>query len=626
MEARWFWRFSAARANASTALRRATQAVLPNRRRRLTVRAVSAQRHRNGLMEMPMQDLRNCFAAALVMLTPSVLGAAALPVIADRAQGEVTRDQGAAIEGVAAGKAIEAGTRVRTGADGRVEFSFRGAPTLKLGSRADLLLHSTDKDVLRAKLLGGAMSVDTTAGKVGGTRDLRLNAGELRLRINGARAWVETAAQGSQVCLLSGAVDAQFKEQPARLDTPGQCLRTAGATSTWTMVPEALLAERLALTQAVTQEIAVMATPRPPPAAAPEIKVIEIKPAPVETPPPPAAQLEAEAPATAKPEAAEGVAVPPVAVLAPPVKAEPLLEPQVTPPPVVALPDPTIPAVSAAALSVPEAVAVLEIPALPEPAPAPAKPAAVAVESPPAPVKSEARPEPKPQPKAAPVAAAASPDPTAPALATVALSVPALVAVPEIPVLEIPLPPPASEPEPSVEAKPSATLRPEPVVEKPAAPPVAAEAPANAAAVVETPDAAAEPEPLTPATEAVKLAVGAPVAEPVLAAEAEAPPSPTNPEVAAIAPAAPAEEAPVDDGRRWSVVLASFPLKETADTEVARLKTLGLSAAEAREYRVGERHGFRVGMGRYNTREEADAALNKLLGRDPELVGWLAKY
>lgn len=570
---------------------------------------------------MPMQDLRNWLVAAVAMWTPSMLSAASLPVTADRFEGEVMRDLGSAVQGLAPGESIEAGTRVRTGTDGRIEFSFRGAPTLKLGPAADLLLHSADQNVLRAKLDAGALSVDTRAGKGNKARDLRLNVGELRLRINAAEVWVERGDQGSVVCLVSGLVEAQIADQPGRLDTPGQCLRQSGMTSMWSMVPQSVLVDRIALTRVS------------PPTLQPNAELAVTAPAAVATPAP----LRPVAPAASQPVPPAPV-VEPASERVPALASSPLALPKVLPlpgvPPVpVPVPNPTLPAVESAALNLAPALPLPEIPPMPVPAPNPTLPPveSAALSLPPMLLPPEIPPDPVPVsaptlpvaesaavslapallPPAAPVADKAAIDTPATDQAPVAQVPPVVVADPA-PAAQVEAVPVAvaiavaesrREPEasPASPAEPAAAIAPEASVRvesEAAAVPLAAAAPA---------EASPQPAPASAVAEAAASSVSA-----------------EDPAVLALAASTSAEPLP-DDGRRWSVVLASFPLREPADKEVARFKAMGLEA-EAREYRVGERHGFRVGLGRYITREEADAALAKLIGRDPELVGWLAKY
>ena len=80
-----------------------------------------------------------------------------------------------------------------------------------------------------------------------------------------------------------------------------------------------------------------------------------------------------------------------------------------------------------------------------------------------------------------------------------------------------------------------------------------------------------------------------------------------------------------DDGRRWSVVLASMSTRDAAVSEVTRLRSLGL-LVNSRPYQVGDRRGYRVGLGRYPTREQADDAMRGLKRVRPGIPAWVAKY
>lgn len=508
---------------------------------------------------MPLQDLRNWLAAGIAVLMPSILSAAPLPVNADRFEGEVMYDVGAAVRGLSPGQVFEPATRIRTGADGRVEFSVQAVPTLKLGGRADLLLHSVDKGVLRAKLSGGALSVDTRARKGANARDLRLNVGDLRLRIHAAEAWVQLGEEGSLVCLVSGSIDAQVADQPGRLDTPGQCLRHSGLTSMWSMVPQSVLADRVGLTQ--------VRAPLPSP--------------PIQT--------------TAAVASVPAVVAPPIAVVAP-----------AAPAPVPA-PEPAserAPGAAGAAIVLTAAVQAPEIPPVPVPAPNPTMPAAESSAL--GLTAAAALPEIPPEPVVVP-------NPKLPVAEPVTLNVAQAMPAPEIP------PAPVAPPAPAPTAPPVAEAARE--ADRVNATPVVVESPsAVPASPVEAPNAV---EDATAPTVAAVLA-SIPAEQPDFEIRQDAEIAADEAAAAALAVAATAEPIP-DDGRRWSIVLASFPLREPADKEVSRFKLMGLEA-EAREYRVGARHGFRVGLGRYASREEADTALTKLSRLNPEIVGWLAKY
>jgi hypothetical protein len=72
-------------------------------------------------------------------------------------------------------------------------------------------------------------------------------------------------------------------------------------------------------------------------------------------------------------------------------------------------------------------------------------------------------------------------------------------------------------------------------------------------------------------------------------------------------------------------VLGSMPEKEKAEVEAERLNARGW-AVEAREYRVGDRRGYRIGFGEFAAREDAQKALEEFLVQFPDAPAWLAKY
>ncbi|MGH8518790.1 MAG: hypothetical protein ACREUE_15170, partial [Panacagrimonas sp.] len=178
-----------------------------------------------------MTNPRPWFAATTLLVgslvLPSIAGAATLPVKIDAFEGEVVQVSGTTHSGVLLGKALPSGVQVKTGRDGRVDLSLSGVPTLRVGNEADVLLHSMEQNVLRIRIATGALHVDTRAPAAGAikSRDVRLNAGDLRLRIANAEAWVEVSDQSGQVCLIAGVVEAQQPTGAVRLDIAGQCLR-----------------------------------------------------------------------------------------------------------------------------------------------------------------------------------------------------------------------------------------------------------------------------------------------------------------------------------------------------------------------------------------------------------------
>jgi hypothetical protein len=496
-------------------------------------------------------------------LIPSIAGAVALPVKIDAFQGEVVQVSGTVHSGVTPGKAIASGTEVKTGGDGRADLSLHGVPTLGLGNDVNLLLHSMDQDVLRIRVASGALRIDTrTPPKPGGKgRDVRLNAGDLRLRISGAEAWVEVGDRSGQVCVIAGVVEAQQPTGAVRLDTPGQCLRQTGQSSQWTMVPMELLETRVAAAgvQKGVTAAAAPAAPKPPL----QIKVLplpgtmpDVDPA----PPPP----------------------------------EPGVAPKPTPPPVVVLQQ--APETTALNLK----LAPVDVPEVPDaPAPLPVAPAAASTIAMKLPAPLEA-----PEVPAAPEPLPVTPAPAAP-LAMKSLEPADVPVVPDAPVAMAPAPATTVAmklPEPVEAPEPASAPPPAPVAPPVAAAPVVASKPKPVAL---PPEPAASPAP----------AVAAPAA------------APASTEVAVAAPASSTSNATsaADDGRRWRVVLGSMPEKEKAEMEAERLNARGW-AVEAREYRVGDRRGFRIGFGEFVARQDAQSALEEFLVQYPDAPAWLAKY
>lgn len=551
-----------------------------------------------------MPHLRTWFAATIVALAATPLIAASLPVTVERFEGEVVQVDGTVHSGVLPGKTLPSGSQIHTGKDGRAQLLLHGAPTLAVGTGADLLLHSMDGDVLRLRIASGALRIDTRAAPGVPARDVRLNAGDLRLRVSGADAWIEMDPDGGQVCLIAGVVEAQQPGATVRLDAPGQCLRQSGRIAQWSMVPIAVLEERVALLR-VSHPVVALAPPPP----RPQIKAL---PLPAEaqgagsvTPAQSAAPAAASMP-TARESGTGTAAMPPPMAQTPAAPAPP---PAASPPKIE--------------------IAVEKVQAAPAAATSrPVKPAAAG---------------PVPQPPA---------DPHAPAAAQgLALAQPGSVEVAVIadppklwqhvpPVIVIPAP---AETAAETAAGTPAETRAETRAETPAAtvtpeaaePAVTAAAATASAEVVEAAPPADVPAPaLPPAAGAMAVAVAAaealPVADPVIASRQEPAADATPPTPAAdpvqVAAAAPAgSEAPADDPRRWRVVLGSMPEPEKAEIEAERLNARGW-AVDAREYRVGDRHGYRIGFGDFSTRDEAQKALEEFVAQYPEAPAWLARY
>lgn len=611
---------------------------------------------------MPKHDLRICLAALMAALASTVLSAAPMPVKLVRSQQDVMSTHDDQSRTLLPGANIEAGTRVRTAPAGRAELSLLGAPSMWLSADTEVQLHDADAGVLKARLTRGTASIDTRALKGGKARDVRVNLGELRLRVASAQAWIEQSDAASQVCLLAGAIDVQVLDRAHRLDLPGQCLRRSGITSQWSMVPRELLGERVAMTEVVD----------PGAVAAPVVQVAR----PAEPITPTVPQV-VRAPAVSPPAPQPAPSPPAVVVVVPPPVA-----PVLPPPEVVVAPTP------AATIPPPPEMVAVAPPAAPVPPPPP--PAAAIAAPPAAPVLSPpvaVLPPPAPlAPRPAPVAETIAADPEKPPIIASIIAPPAgplvadtlpdrvIAAVRATPMVLVdnpvpePFAPPAVVPrlEPVTSSELPAAIpaqrqetvvvgdgdslpASEPVMQAPIQKLVAAPAPASAApvevprqetVVVGDGDMLLASEPALRAPLHVPEPVSPPDQEPVqtlVAAPAPPPePEPAAPvdapvqEVALAATAnsleTPVVEAPLpDDGRRWSVVLASMGERAAADQEAERFRGLGFEAV-AREYRNGARHGFRVGIGRFASREEADLALTALKSEHPQLAAWLARY
>ncbi len=233
--------------------------------------------------------------------------------------------------------------------------------------------------------------------------------------------------------------------------------------------------------------------------------------------------------------------------------------------------------------------------------------------------------------------------PTAPAIV---IEKPAPAAVVEVPV-KAPAPVTAPSASTAAAASPQQFYQHVPpvivIAQAPAeAPAEEAMAPAPASAgKIETPKSAALPEPLdekVPATTTVAMTMPARVEAasvvpqpPAAKAEIKLPANAPTESIRqsdtrlALAESAPSAAPGPEDVRRWRVVLGSMPEAEKAEMEAERLNARGW-AVEAREYRVGDRHGYRIGFGEFLAREEAQKALDEFLVQYPEAPAWLAKY
>jgi len=197
---------------------------------------------------------------------------------------------------LSANASLSAGDRVNTGDNGRAAFVFPGGGYLSLGADASLRVHSVDaqpgsKTVVRLVLDRGVLRVDPRNGE-----DLRLNAGELRVRVYGADVWIGVETAGDTVCLLRGAVEFQYAAGGGdRIDRPGECvfMRPGSAALRYTPTQQ-ILASKLNKADLGSASLSVSL---PAPAAAPA--PVAARPAPVvRAPPTPASTAPSASPSS----------------------------------------------------------------------------------------------------------------------------------------------------------------------------------------------------------------------------------------------------------------------------------------------------------------------------------------
>lgn len=156
---------------------------------------------------------------AATMLALSGTTAAAEGWRAERVTGPVAVDAGGTL---ADGAPVAADARLRLDDDGALTL-WRAGTRLRLRGPAELALFPADRpDIARVQLHSGTMRADAPAG-----RDLRVNAGQLRLRLVNAEAWTAAGQDGDRVCALDGTTQVQLPNavQTLMLEHTGACLR-----------------------------------------------------------------------------------------------------------------------------------------------------------------------------------------------------------------------------------------------------------------------------------------------------------------------------------------------------------------------------------------------------------------
>ncbi len=196
---------------------------------------------------------------------------------AARVVGTVERERDSSWASLDVAARIYDGERIRTGESGRAELLLAGTHPLQLGSSALALLFSSElanppsrMGLARLVLERGALYVDAGGPGSRAPADLRINLGQLRMRIFGAEAWMETTPAGEEVCLLRGAIEIQTPNGAERLDQPGSCLRW-GSVGVQRLAPDSVgpLDARLAMTALASQPAALATVPAEPPDGSP---------------------------------------------------------------------------------------------------------------------------------------------------------------------------------------------------------------------------------------------------------------------------------------------------------------------------------------------------------------------
>ena len=201
---------------------------------------------------------------ALVLALPPTLFAQAPAITVDKVEGEVFQSLSGQTSVAGSGQILPPGTQLRAATDGRAELSIGGARSLALGNGGELRIESAEPTALPPFALSrGAVYIDTRANGGLPRRDLHLQVGELKLRVDGAEAWAALNNDVAQVCLISGAVEAALPSRVDRLDLPGQCLSRAGQQSRWVIVPAEVLSERIALVRVRTRDTLIASPAMP---------------------------------------------------------------------------------------------------------------------------------------------------------------------------------------------------------------------------------------------------------------------------------------------------------------------------------------------------------------------------
>jgi len=171
-------------------------------------------------MKTSLQRAAIALAATIVMVSSTTAAAEAWR--AERVTGSVAVDSG---HSLADGAPVAADARIQLDDDGALTL-WRTGTRLRLRGPAELALFPADQpEIARVQLRSGTMRAHAPTG-----RDLRVNAGQLRLRLMNAEAWTAAAPDGDRVCALDGTIQVQLPNasQTLMLEHAGACLRLLG--------------------------------------------------------------------------------------------------------------------------------------------------------------------------------------------------------------------------------------------------------------------------------------------------------------------------------------------------------------------------------------------------------------
>lgn len=229
---------------------------------------------------------RLCGSAGLALMMVSLPALAANDSLVTRWQAPAEVEEAGGWQPLTYNLRLDSATRLRTGTRGRLELQLVDRAQLRIGGDSELLVHSTEapdglvrRGLARVQLLRGRLRATAGPLDLWPPTDLRLNVGELRLRVFGAEVWAQAGETRDEVCLLHGAVEIRTPQGSERLDGRGDCLVWDGRTTQLLTADAAgpVAARLTALEFAPPQEqpFTVRIAPREPPRPGPAAEATE---------------------------------------------------------------------------------------------------------------------------------------------------------------------------------------------------------------------------------------------------------------------------------------------------------------------------------------------------------------